>query len=110
MSGVSAGEGVGRRRGRSPTRRVPPLAWAFLLSPLSFPPGSEPAPIYSNRPLAITFPLVVLVHVFLSLLHSPLVLPRIGVHTAAYVGLLVGLGGFFTSLGLWGANARAGQL
>ncbi|KAI0742882.1 hypothetical protein C8Q80DRAFT_1330140 [Daedaleopsis nitida] len=78
------------------------LAWAYLLSPLAFPPGSDPAPLYSNRPLAITFPLVCAVHLFLSLLNSPLALPRIGVHTAAYVGLLVGLGGFFTSLGLWG--------
>ena len=78
------------------------LAWAFLLSPLSFPPGAEPAPIYSNRPLAIAFPLVVVVHLFLSLLHSPPILPWIGVHTTAYVGLLVGLGGFFTGLGLWG--------
>ena len=79
------------------------LAWAYLLSPLSFPPGYEPPAIYSGRPLAVAFPLVVVVHVFLSLLHSPPVLPRIGVHTAAYVGLLVGLGGFFIGLGLWGA-------
>lgn len=80
------------------------LAWAYLLSPLSFPAGYEPPTgIYSNHPLAITFPLVVVVHLFLSLLHSPLILPRIGVHTTAYVGLLVGLGGFFMGLGLWGA-------
>ena len=79
------------------------LAWAYLLSPLSFPPGYEPPVIYSGRPLAVAFPLVVVVHVFLSLLHSPPVLPRIGVHTAAYVGLLVGLGAFFTGLGLWDA-------
>lgn len=79
------------------------LAWAYLLSPLSFPPGTEPAPIYSNHALAIAFPIVVVVHLCLSLLHSPLVLPRLGVHTAAYVGLLVSLGGFFTGLGLWDA-------
>ncbi|KAI1790545.1 hypothetical protein LXA43DRAFT_890809 [Ganoderma leucocontextum] len=79
------------------------LAWAYLLSPLSFPPGTESAPIYSNHALAIAFPLVVVVHLCLSLLHSPLILPRLGVHTAAYVGLLVSLGGFFTGLGLWGA-------
>lgn len=80
------------------------LAWAYLRSPLSFPIGIDPLPsIYSNRALGIAFPVVVLAHLFLSLLHSPAVLPRIGVHTTAYVGLLVGLGGFFTGLGLWGA-------
>ncbi|KAH9853002.1 hypothetical protein C2E23DRAFT_824408 [Lenzites betulinus] len=80
------------------------LAWAYLRSPLSFPAGGDPLPpIYSNHALAIAFPVVVLAHWLLSLLHSPLVLPRIGVHTTAYVGLLVGLGGFFTGLGLWGA-------
>ncbi|TBU42703.1 hypothetical protein BD309DRAFT_962366 [Dichomitus squalens] len=78
------------------------LAWAYLLSPLSFPPGADTAPIYSNHALAIAFPVVVVVHLFLSLLHSPPILPRIGVHTTAYVGLLVGLGGFFAGLGLWG--------
>ncbi|PIL25863.1 hypothetical protein GSI_11616 [Ganoderma sinense ZZ0214-1] len=81
------------------------LAWAYLLSPLSFPPGADPMPIYSNHALEIAFPIVVVVHLCLSLLHSPLVLPRLGVHTAAYVGLLVSLGGFFTGLGLWGALA-----
>ncbi|KAI0633026.1 hypothetical protein C8Q77DRAFT_1218408 [Trametes polyzona] len=80
------------------------LAWAYLRSPMSFPVDSDPLPsIYSNHALGIAFPVVVLSHLFLSLLHSPPVLPRIGVHTAAYVGLLVGLGGFFTGLGLWGA-------
>ncbi|KAI9058762.1 hypothetical protein FKP32DRAFT_1614582 [Trametes sanguinea] len=80
------------------------LAWAYLRSPLSFPAGSDPLPsIYSNHALSIAFPVVVLVHLFLSILHSPPILPRIGVHTTAYVGLLVGLGGFFTGLGLWGA-------
>ncbi|EIW56466.1 uncharacterized protein TRAVEDRAFT_127349 [Trametes versicolor FP-101664 SS1] len=80
------------------------LAWAYLRSPLSFPIGTDPLPtIYSNHALGIAFPVVVLAHLFLSLLHSPPVLPRIGVHTTAYVGLLVGLGGFFTGLGLWGA-------
>ncbi|KAI0354248.1 hypothetical protein OH77DRAFT_1496841 [Trametes cingulata] len=79
------------------------LSWAYLRSPLSFPADYDPPPIYSNRALSIAFPVVVLAHLFLSLLHSPPILPRIGVHTTAYVGLLVGLGGFFTGLGLWGA-------
>ncbi|KAI0651139.1 hypothetical protein C8Q79DRAFT_996691 [Trametes meyenii] len=79
------------------------LAWAYLRSPLAFPAEYEVPPVYSSRALAVVFPVVVLAHLGLSLLHSPLVLPRIGVHTAAYVGLLVGLGVFFTGLGLWGA-------
>ncbi|KAI0331334.1 hypothetical protein GY45DRAFT_1336201 [Cubamyces sp. BRFM 1775] len=82
------------------------LAWAYLRSPLSFPPEYDPPGppgMYSSRALLVAFPLVVLVHLGLSLLHSPPVLPKIGVHTTAYVGLLVGLGGFFTGLGLWGA-------
>ena len=79
------------------------LAWAYLLSPLSFPPDTTPPPRYSNHALAIAFPAVFAIHLFLSLLHAPPVLPRIGVHTTAYVGLLVGLGAFFTGLGLWDA-------
>ncbi|KAH9886753.1 hypothetical protein C8Q73DRAFT_748908 [Cubamyces lactineus] len=82
------------------------LAWAYLRSPLSFPPEYEPPGppgMYSSHALLLAFPLVVLVHLGLSVLHSPPVLPRIGVHTTAYVGLLVGLGGFFAGLGLWGA-------
>ncbi|KAI0369330.1 hypothetical protein BV20DRAFT_946466 [Pilatotrama ljubarskyi] len=79
------------------------LSWAYLRSPLSFPADYDPPPIYSNHALSIAFPVVVLAHLFLLLLHSPPILPRIGVHTTAYVGLLVGLGGFFTGLGLWGA-------
>ena len=82
------------------------LAWAYLLSPLSFPPATPDAPlpsIYSNHALAVMFPLVCIAHLFLSLLHSPPILPKVGVHTAAYVGLLVGLGMFFTGLGLWHA-------
>ena len=81
------------------------LAWAYLLSPLSFPAGVTPPPIYSSHALAIAFPVVFALHLLMALLHSPPVLPRIGVHTTAYVGLLVGLGGFFTGLGLWHALA-----
>ncbi|KAJ2957642.1 hypothetical protein NUW54_g14583 [Trametes sanguinea] len=52
------------------------LAWAYLRSPLSFPARSDPLPsIYSNHALSIAFPVVVLVHLFLSLLHSPPILP-----------------------------------
>ena len=57
----------------------------------------------SNRPFIIAFPLILLLNTFLSLLYTPLILPRIGIHTAAYIGFLVGLGTLFTGLGLWRA-------
>lgn len=41
----------------------------------------------------------------LSLLHTPLFLPRVGVHVVAYLGLLVGLGTLFAGLGVWDALA-----
>ncbi|CCA74532.1 hypothetical protein PIIN_08484 [Serendipita indica DSM 11827] len=44
----------------------------------------------------------VLVHFFLSMLWIE-ALPRIGVHTASYVGLLVSLAVLFAGLGCWGA-------
>jgi len=49
------------------------------------------------------FVAVAALHALLSILHAPPVLPRIGVHTAAYVGLVVGLGTVFAGLGVWGA-------
>lgn len=78
------------------------LAGIYLRSPLSFPDVDLP-PIYKSYPFAIGFPLVVLVHLSLALLHSPVLLPRVGVHTMAYVGFLVGLGITFAGLALWGA-------
>jgi hypothetical protein len=51
----------------------------------------------------ITLPIVVVLHLFLAILHTPLVLPRIGVHTSAYIGLLIGLGCLFAGLGVWEA-------
>jgi len=39
----------------------------------------------------------------LSLLHTPVFLPRVGVHVVAYLGLLVGLGALFAGLGVWDA-------
>jgi len=48
------------------------------------------------------FAVVVLVHFLLSILWIE-ALPRIGVHTASYVGLLVSLTMFFAGLGYWGA-------
>jgi hypothetical protein len=37
----------------------------------------------------------------LILLHTPRILPRIGVQTFVYVGLLVSLSVFFAGLGVW---------
>lgn len=78
------------------------LAASYLRSRIAFPDGDLPT-IYSNRAFAVTFPLIVLFHLFLCLLHTPPVLRRVGVHTTAYVGFLFGLGSVFTGLGLWGA-------
>ncbi|KAI0920622.1 hypothetical protein AcV5_010309 [Taiwanofungus camphoratus] len=78
------------------------LAGAYLRSSLSFPDTNLP-PIYTNRVFFITFPLVVLFHTLLSLLHTPPVLSRIGVHVTAYIGLLAGLSGVFAGLAFWEA-------
>lgn len=48
------------------------------------------------------FSAVVFIHFLLSTLWIE-ALPRIGVHTASYVGLLVSLATFFAGLGAWGA-------
>ncbi|KAG2079379.1 uncharacterized protein F5147DRAFT_819992, partial [Suillus discolor] len=56
----------------------------------------------SHIPFIITTPLVLL-HMSLAVLHTPTLLPRVGVHTAAYVGVLVGLMSFFAGLAVWGA-------
>ncbi|KAJ7161083.1 hypothetical protein C8R46DRAFT_1285071 [Mycena filopes] len=41
-------------------------------------------------------------HLLLAVLHAPIVLPRVGVQGAAYVGAVVSLGAFFAGLGVWG--------
>jgi len=81
-------------------------AASYLRSPLSLSPSS---PLYtdplfsSNSIFFIVFSLVVFGHIALATLYTPVVLPRIGVHTASYIGILVGLGTFFAGLGVWGA-------
>ncbi|KAF8999869.1 hypothetical protein BDQ17DRAFT_1543515 [Cyathus striatus] len=57
----------------------------------------------SNTYLAVTVPVVLVLQVFLSLLHTPLVLPRVGVHTFVYLGLLISLGMLFSGLSVWKA-------
>ena len=84
------------------------LAASYLHSALSKPAresGVTDHFLSKNRPFLVAFPLVLLLNLFLNILHTPLVLPRIGVHTAAYISFLLGLGSFFIGLGLWGALA-----
>ncbi|KAI0077005.1 hypothetical protein K474DRAFT_1675169 [Panus rudis PR-1116 ss-1] len=69
------------------------LSTSVLISP----PGS------TNTPIIVAFPLTVLLNTSLMILYTPLVLPRVGIHAAAYIAFLVGLGTFFAGLGLWGA-------
>lgn len=79
---------------------------AYLRSPISVPVADGdivPYPVVSYKPFAVTFPIVLFIHSTLSSLYTPLVLPRIGVHTAAYVSVLVSLMCFFTGLAIWGA-------
>ncbi|KAK7045420.1 hypothetical protein VNI00_007673 [Paramarasmius palmivorus] len=80
----------------------PPHTPARILEITSRPVESvNSAPNY----LAISIPLGILLQLFLYLLHTQLVLPRIGVHSVVYIGLLVSLGLFFAGLALWDALA-----
>ncbi|TCD67743.1 hypothetical protein EIP91_011985 [Steccherinum ochraceum] len=80
------------------------LSATYLRSRISISISTQSSPpLSSNHPFLVTFPLTLLLNTFLSLLYTPLVLPRIGVHTTAYIGFLVGLGCLFTGLGLWRA-------
>ncbi|KAJ8456332.1 hypothetical protein ONZ45_g18762 [Pleurotus djamor] len=91
---------------------------AYLRSPLSVPtlsssPISSPThdagyttqwnATKSNKSLYITIPLLLFVHTALGLLHTPLILPKLGVHTVVYAGLLVSLASFCAGLGVWEA-------
>ncbi|KAJ4495482.1 hypothetical protein C8R41DRAFT_918911 [Lentinula lateritia] len=57
----------------------------------------------SNHVLTIGVPVVTILQIVLSLLHSHLVLPKAGVHTVVYIGSLVSLGVFFIGLSVWDA-------
>ncbi|TFK36606.1 hypothetical protein BDQ12DRAFT_686712 [Crucibulum laeve] len=57
----------------------------------------------SNTYLIITLPVVLALQLLLAFLHTPLILPRIGVQSFVYVNLLVSLGMFFAGLGIWEA-------
>jgi len=79
------------------------LSATYLRSRISISISAQPPSLSPNRQILVAFPLILLLNTFLSLLYTPLVLPRIGVHTTAYIGFLVGLGCLFTGLGLWRA-------
>ena len=81
------------------------LAAAYLLSDLSLLSLELNTSPRNNRSFYVAFPLVLFMNVIMSLLHTPFILPRIGVHTTSYIGFLLGLGSFFAGLGLWGALA-----
>lgn len=81
------------------------LAAAYLNSSLSLSITHLSLLPSTNRPFLIALPLILLLNLFFDLIHTPLILPRIGVHTTAYIGFLFGLGTMFTGLGLWGALA-----
>lgn len=85
------------------------LSAGYLTSPLAEPPTSKGVltamtpPSWSNHLFWSTFLGVCAINWCLSLLHTPVFLPRVGVHVVAYLGLLVGLGTLFAGLGLWDA-------
>jgi hypothetical protein len=84
------------------------LSAGYLTSPLASSPTTEDVmtvipPSWSNGLFWGTFSGVCAINWCLSLLHTPVFLPRVGVHVVAYLGLLVGLGTLFAGLGMWDA-------
>ncbi|KAI9453620.1 hypothetical protein BJY52DRAFT_1123463 [Lactarius psammicola] len=77
--------------------------------------ASRPAVLEKNATMALvppswsegafwgTFVAVCGINWGLSLLHTPVFLPQVGVHVVAYLGLMVGLGALFAGLGVWDA-------
>ncbi|KAF9450525.1 hypothetical protein P691DRAFT_789092 [Macrolepiota fuliginosa MF-IS2] len=56
---------------------------------------------HGNTQLLIASLIVVFLQWMLALLHTPYVLPHVGVQTLVYVGLIISLGVFFAGLGVW---------
>ncbi|KAI0252251.1 hypothetical protein BJV78DRAFT_1275022 [Lactifluus subvellereus] len=85
------------------------LSAGYLTSPLASPPAAEDVtmvtipPSWTNSIFWGTFAGVCGINWSLSLLHTPVFLPRVGVHVVAYLGFLVGLGTLFAGLGMWDA-------
>ncbi|KAI0263180.1 hypothetical protein BC834DRAFT_887737 [Gloeopeniophorella convolvens] len=88
------------------------LSAAYLASPLASPAVAEKTitsamipPSRTDGTFWGTFAVVCAINWGLSLLHTPVFLPRVGVHVVAYLGFLVGLGTLFAGLGMWDALA-----
>lgn len=62
--------------------------------------GIEPNPSHWHA-LLPTFIVLTSIHIFLGILHKSEVMSRIGVHAAAYIACLVGLGLVFAGVGMW---------
>ncbi|KAG6826895.1 hypothetical protein H0H92_014001 [Tricholoma furcatifolium] len=81
------------------------LAQAYLRSTFARDPPvqSAPATNWHNQNLALflTAPAVWAVKYYLALLHTPLILPRMGVPAVVYNASLVSLSAFFAGLALW---------
>ena len=71
-----------------------------IISPIS---SSQPNPTASNQDLIITTLPILIIYTLLAIMHTPLILPRIGIHTFVYVELLVSLVVFFGGLAVWDA-------
>ncbi|KAF8629461.1 hypothetical protein AX15_003440 [Amanita polypyramis BW_CC] len=59
----------------------------------------------SPQPVRILTTSVFLLDLFLTLLHTPILLPKLGVHTVVYVSFIIALGTLFVGLAVWGGVA-----
>lgn len=77
------------------------LSAAFIRSSFSSSETSLDEP--NNTQLYTTLALVFFIHFSVVSLHSPPFLPKVGIHTAAYVSFIVALGCWFAGMGVWEA-------
>ncbi len=75
---------------------------SFLKNPNAYPSSTLSSTAGIVRQILPTYAVVTVIHGSLALMWTEL-LPRIGVHTASYMALLVSLATFFAGLGVWGA-------
>ncbi|KAF9262001.1 hypothetical protein L218DRAFT_929923 [Marasmius fiardii PR-910] len=97
-------------RSVAPTSHVPGSSSLYSSSsPTLFPSFSSSTssrPSFSKPPidyLKLVVPVLIVLQFLIYVLHSEVALPRLGVHTVVYVGLLVSLSLFFLGLGFWDA-------
>ncbi|KAF5366797.1 hypothetical protein D9758_006464 [Tetrapyrgos nigripes] len=107
---ASSHGGHGHGHGDEPDYDYMRLLRAFYSSRPSISPSSSSSflSLYTSplsspfpSPTTILTPTLILL-IVLSLLHTPLLLPRLGVHTVVYIGALLSLGTLFAGLGVWG--------